>query len=35
MDQKLQQTHHLMQEVMDVQQERQKTYFERSKYGPS
>ena len=35
MNQKLQETHQLMQEYMDVEQERQKSYYDRSKYGPS
>ena len=35
MKQKLQKTHQLMQENMDVDQERQKTYYDRSQYGPS
>ena len=33
--QKLQETHQLMRESMDVEQERQKTYYDRSKYGPN
>ena len=32
---KLQETHLLMRELMDVEQERQKTYHDRSKYGPN
>ena len=32
---KLQDTHQLMQEYLDVKQERQKLYYDRSKYGPS
>ena len=35
MKQKLQETHQLMREYMDVEQERQKTYYDRSKYGPN
>ena len=35
MKQKLQETHQLMREYMDVEQERQKSYYDRSKYGPS
>ena len=34
MKQKLQETHQLMREYMDVKQERQKSYYDRSKYGP-
>ena len=34
MKQKLQETHQLMREYMDVEQERQKSYYDRSKYGP-
>ena len=33
--QKLEETHQLMREGMDVKQERQKTYYDRSKYGPN
>ena len=33
--QKIQETHQLMRENMDVEQERQKLYYDRSKYGPS
>ena len=35
MKQKLQETHQLMREYMDVEQERQKSYYDRSRYGPS
>ena len=35
MKQKLQETHQLMQEYMDVEHERQKTFFDCSKYGPN
>ena len=35
MEQKLQETHQLMREYMDIEQERQKSYYDRSKYGPS
>ena len=35
MEQKPQETHQLMREYMDVKQERQKSYYDRSKYGPS
>ena len=35
MKQKLQETHQLMREYNDVEQERQKSYYDRSKYGPS
>ena len=35
MKQKLQETHQLMGEYMGVEQERQKTYCDRIKYGPS
>ena len=35
MKQKLQETHQLMRGYMDVEQERQKTYYDRSKYGPN
>ena len=35
MKQKLQETHQLMREYMDVKQERQKSYYDRSKYGLS
>ena len=35
MKQRLQETHQLMREYMDVEQERQKSYYDRSKYGPS
>ena len=35
MKQKLQETHQLMREFMDVEQERQKSYYDRSKYGLS
>ena len=35
MKQKLQETQQLMREYMDVEQERQKSYYDRSKYGPS
>ena len=35
MKQELQETHQLMREYMDVKQERQKSYYDRSKYGPS
>ena len=35
MKQKLQETHQLMVEFMDIEQERQKTYYDRSWYGPS
>ena len=35
MNQRLQETHQLMRESMDVKQERQKSYYDRSKYGPS
>ena len=35
MKQKLQETHQLMREYMDVEQECQKSYYDRSKYGPS
>ena len=35
MKNKLQETHQLMRENMDVEQERQKTYYDRSRYGPS
>ena len=35
MKQKLQETHQLMRESMHVEQERQKTYYDRSKYGPN
>ena len=35
MKQKLQETHQLMREYMDVEQERQKSYYDRSKYGLS
>ena len=35
MKQKRQETHQLMREYMDVKQERQKSYYDRSKYGPS
>ena len=35
MKQKLQGTRHLMREYMDVEQERQRTYYDRSNYGPS
>ena len=34
MKQKLQETHQLMREFMDVEQERQKSSYDRSKYGP-
>ena len=34
MRQRLQETHQLMREYMDVEQKRQKTYYDRSKYGP-
>ena len=33
--QKLQETYQLMRESMDVEQERLKTYYDRSKYGPN
>ena len=33
--QKLQETHQLMREIMDVEQERQKTYYDRIKHGPN
>ena len=33
--QKLKETHQLMRESMDVEQERQKTYYDRRKYGPN
>ena len=33
--QKLQETHQLMRESMDVEQERQNNYYNRSKYGPN
>ena len=33
--QKLQETHQLMREYMDVEQERHKTYYDCSKYGPN
>ena len=35
MKQKLQETRQLMREYMDVEQERQKQYYDRSKYGPN
>ena len=35
MKQKLQETHQLMREFMHVVQERQKNYYESSRYGPS
>ena len=35
MKQKLQETQQLMREYMDVEQEHQKSYYDRSKYGPS
>ena len=35
MKQKLLETHPLMREYMDFKQERQKTYYDRSKYGPN
>ena len=35
MREKLQETHQMMREYMDVEQERQKSYYDRSKYGPS
>ena len=35
MKQKLQETHQLMREYLDVEQEHQKTYYVRGKYGPS
>ena len=35
MKQILQETHQLMREYMDVEQEREKSYYDRSKYGPS
>ena len=35
MKQKLQETHQLMVEYMKIEQERQKTYYDRSSYGPS
>ena len=35
MKQKLQETHQLMQEYMDVEHERQKTFYDGSKYGPN
>ena len=35
MKQKLQETHQLMREYNDVKQERQKTYYDCSKYGPN
>ena len=35
MKQKLQETHQLMREYMDVEQERQKSYYDRSKFGLS
>ena len=34
MKQKLQETHHLIREYMNVEQERQKTFYDRIKYGP-
>ena len=35
MKQKFQETHQLMREVMDVDKERQKTFYDRIRYGPS
>ena len=35
MNQKPQETHQLMREYIDVERERQKTYYDRSKYGPN
>ena len=35
MKQKLQETHQLKVEFMDIEQERQKTYYDCSRYGPS
>ena len=35
MKQKLQETHQLMREYMKVEQERQKTYYDRRRYGPN
>ena len=35
MKQKLEETHQLMREYMNVEQERQKAYYDRSKYAPS
>ena len=34
MKQKLQEKHQLMRQYVDVKQERQKTYYDRSRYGP-